>query len=87
LSGSGVLLRVFSFNNSCGLFDVSFEDLSALIWGFPLQKGGCWPSLVTLSVVETTVSLNSSVDTDVILLVFGLIPEFFLGSGDIFIAS
>jgi hypothetical protein len=38
-------------------------------------------------VVKTTVGLNSSVDTDVIFLVFALVPVFFLGSVDIFIAS
>jgi hypothetical protein len=86
LSGSSVLLRVFSFDNIGSLFDVIFEDLSALIWGFSLHKAGCWPSLISLSVVDTTVSLNSSVNTYVVLLVFGLVPVFFLSSGYVFIA-
>jgi len=63
------------------------EDFSALIWGFPLHEAGCWPSLVSLSMVEATVGLDSSVDSYVVLLVFALVPVFGLGAFDVFIAS
>jgi len=87
LSGSLGFDSIFSFDNRSGFFNVLLEDLSALIWGFFFLQKRLWPSLVSLSVVKTTVGLNSSVDTDVILLVFTLVPVFLLGIFDIFIAS
>jgi hypothetical protein len=51
LSGSLGFDSIFSFDNSCGFFDVCLEDLSALIRGFFFLKKGLWPSLVSLSVV------------------------------------
>jgi len=86
LGGSAGFLRIFSFDNSSGVFNVLLEDFSALIWGFPLDER-CWPSLVSLSVVQTTVGLDSSIDTYVILLVFGHSLVFILRSFNVSIAS